>query len=484
MSASRFTPRPAAHTDHRNRSPVARMLSRLPAMALTFYVILCLVLGGASREGAVANAVLQIIGIALILWAMLDRTLPAMPREGRWLCWIGGGFVALILVQLVPLPPSLWAMLPGRTAIANGFDLMGMARPWAAISLSPDRTIISALGLIPPAAILCLMFKQPARGMRYLLPALTGFLILSVLLGVGQVLPQAGQALYPYERTNYGSMVGLFANANHMATLLLVMIPLGTAMVAMRGRVSFQSRDQMRLVVLAGSIGLIAIGIFGTGSDAGKGLAIPVLIASLLLLLPPASTPRRRWAIRVTIGGVVILCLATIILLIRTPIEPEAAGRLSILMRPTIFHNTVQAALANLPFGTGIGTFPLVYPAFENPALVTATFVNHAHDDYLEMFLETGLPGVVLILLFGWWWLARVRQAWQGTGEQALFACAGSIASAAILVHSLVDYPLRTSAVAALFALACGLMVRRPATVPDASAPTRPRSRARHLSVE
>lgn len=60
MSASRFTPRPAAHTDHRNRSHVARMLSRLPAMALAFYVILCLVLGGASREGVMANAVLQI----------------------------------------------------------------------------------------------------------------------------------------------------------------------------------------------------------------------------------------------------------------------------------------------------------------------------------------------------------------------------------------------------------------------------------------
>jgi O-antigen ligase len=111
--------------------------------------------------------------------------------------------------------------------------------------------------------------------------------------------------------------------------------------------------------------------------------------------------------------------------------------------------------------------------------------MNHVHGDYIELALETGLPGIVLILLFLLWWGRRTVAIWRAV-EPDHFARAATIASAAILAHSLVDYPLRTAAISAVFALCCALMA-------EARAKTR-RSRrrseeeekpaARHLSAD
>jgi O-antigen ligase len=77
----------------------------------------------------------------------------------------------------------------------------------------------------------------------------------------------------------------------------------------------------------------------------------------------------------------------------------------------------------------------------------------------LEIALETGLPGVVLVLLFLAW---LVRFAWNRWNEPQgdPFAQAATIASAAILAHSLVDFPLRTSAMAGVFAVAIALIAQ------------------------
>src|SRR4051794_28932758 len=83
--------------------------------------------------------------------------------------------------------------------------------------------------------------------------------------------------------------------------------------------------------------------------------------------------------------------------------------------------------------------------------------VNHAHDDYLEIALETGVPGVILLLLFLVWWLRASWRTWTAP-EADPYASAAVIASAAILIHSLVDFPLRTAAISTCFAMCLALM--------------------------
>src|SRR5205814_3380001 len=101
---------------------------------------------------------------------------------------------------------------------------------------------------------------------------------------------------------------------------------------------------------------------------------------------------------------------------------------------------------------------------YEDHGRVTSTYVIHAHNDYAELALEMGLPGIVLLFLFLAWWIAAAWRAWRSV-EAGPYARAASIASAAVLVHSLVDFPLRTAAIGASFAMCLALLIdRRPAT--------------------
>jgi O-antigen ligase/polysaccharide polymerase Wzy-like membrane protein len=55
--------------------------------------------------------------------------------------------------------------------------------------------------------------------------------------------------------------------------------------------------------------------------------------------------------------------------------------------------------LIKKPFlGWGIGTFPIVYPEFRS--FYTNSFVNQAHNDDLQLLVETGLPGFSIAVWF------------------------------------------------------------------------------------
>jgi O-antigen ligase len=152
--------------------------------------------------------------------------------------------------------------------------------------------------------------------------------------------------------------------------------------------------------------------------------------------------------------------------------------------RYTSFTNSIEAAKDHFPVGSGFGTFQNIYPMYEDPAKVTRFYMNHVHGDYIELALEGGLLAGLLILFFLGWWCRRVIQIWRAENAD-YFARAATIASGAILAHCLVDYPLRTAAVGALFAMCCGLMAE---PRPRAAQPRRQSSgdeqQVRHLSAD
>jgi hypothetical protein len=86
---------------------------------------------------------------------------------------------------------------------------------------------------------------------------------------------------------------------------------------------------------------------------------------------------------------------------------------------------------------------------------------------------------VALILLFLAWWGAAARNAWTAA-ENDPFARAASIASATVLLHSLVDFPLRTAAISACFAMCLALLADRRAPARRESDDLRP---TRHLVI-
>jgi O-antigen ligase len=285
--------------------------------------------------------------------------------------------------------------------------------------------------------------------------------VAGILLGALQV-SSANPELSPwylYADTNFGAATGFFANANHMADLLVVTLPFLAAALAQSGdRERTPQQHSAALVVFAGAVLVIAVGIALNGSLAGYGLAIPVLAASALIAFPARRLS--RWLA----PGAAILFIAAIGWLSTTPLsnsqQLSSTASSSVQSRREILATSLKTTGDFMPFGSGIGTFQRVYALHEDHDRLNPTiYVNHAHNDYIEMALEMGLPGVILIGLFLLWWARAAWTKWP-TKSRDPYARAAVVASAAMLLHSVVDFPLRTAALSACFAMCLALLAR------------------------
>ena len=119
---------------------------------------------------------------------------------------------------------------------------------------------------------------------------------------------------------------------------------------------------------------------------------------------------------------------------------------------------TLDGAGTLLPLGSGPGTYPEVFPVHQ-PIELGQWFINHAHNDYLEVLYETGVPGWVLMGLFVALFLRQgVRLL--GGAEWSRYRClqvGAGIGLFLLLGHGFTDYNLRVPVNLATFAFLAGL---------------------------
>jgi O-antigen ligase len=420
------------------------------------YLLLCLILGG-SVQAVWGNMLLQLIGVGLIAWAAAAPAKEPLIHPARQLLWIAILGLAVVLLQLVPLPGSLWPSLGGRAGIAEGYRLLGLPAPSLPISLAPYASLATLLTLIPPIALFCAVVRLKAYRASWLAVALLGGTVAGILLGALQVASAEPELSrwYLYSSTNFGFAVGFFANANHMALLLVISLPFVAALLASVRKRNVQ-RYSAALALAAGAALVIVVGIALNRSLAGYGLGIPALLASVLIVMRGSPGAQRL------LGAVaVVLVIAGVVALSFSPTGNREYGvSASVSQREMMTKTTFRATRDFLPLGSGLGTFRPVYRLYEDRQGITRVQVNHAHNDYAELALELGIPGIALIILFLVWWVAQSVRAWRFQ-DAGPYARAASIASAAVLVHSIVDFPLRTAAISASFAMCLALLIER-----------------------
>jgi O-antigen ligase len=199
-------------------------------------------------------------------------------------------------------------------------------------------------------------------------------------------------------------------------------------------------------------------------SRAGLALTIVALLAIFALAFVDGRSSAKAKAAKLllaatTFAAILSMQFAVYRILGRFATDPLESSR------PLFAHNTITAAKAFMPFGSGLGTFVPVYQMFEKPGDTIANiYVNHAHNDFLEFWLETGIFGPILICLFAIWLGHRSIKLWRRrAADGSVFDCnlgrAATIVIGLLLAHSVVDYPMRTEAIMAVFAVCCGLLV-------------------------
>lgn len=428
---------------------------------------LAVLLGGGTRQGLWSDAVVQIAGLALLGFLFYRRFERADERPfvgNPPVAAIVGAVLLLPLLQLVPLPPAVWTALPGRGAIEASFQAAGTGEPWLGISLDPGRTWRSFAGLIPPVAVLWAVGQLDHSARRTLSVLLIGLGILSVFLGLAQLMQGPDSPLRFYPITNAGDSVGFFANRNHYAALLYALIPLTAAWVV--GFV-FDHRPE-RYFGLAVTILIYAAFVLGLGmarSRAGILLAILAALASLLMAANNEAGFAKRGLL--VIGGAIAAGIILIVQYAFFGLQSRLDDNLLADYRLAIAANTWKAVKAFQPFGSGFGTFENVYRIFESTDALIPAYVNQAHNDWLQLWLEGGWPALAILAAFLVWFGRAALRAWrapprEGRALDRALAQAGSIAVILLLVHSAMDYPLRTTTMMVVFAFSLAFLIPPP----------------------
>jgi O-antigen ligase len=302
------------------------------------------------------------------------------------------------------------------------------------------------------------------RGRLLLAQLVVGIACASALLGLLQ-FAAGGTDLHLFRTTSENSAVGLFANRNHQAVLMACALPILAAVTSIRLRQEEQRSARLRGITLSAAV-LLLMGLAATGSRMGLLLGVIGLAsAAAIWAVRPEGLGIRRlrsraWLIGAGLAGAAIASVAVLIArsgsfarLMNDPLGQTRADAIGPILKAT---------RSFLPFGSGFGTFEPVYRRFEPDSLLSNVYLNQAHNEPLQLALEGGIPALVLLLLFLAWWVHAAFRSVRprGSASRRAVGIAMTATTFILMLSSLVDYPLRTPLLSALFAIACIELVR------------------------
>jgi O-antigen ligase len=360
--------------------------------------------------------------------------------------------VALIpLLQIIPLPPAVWQALPGQALREQVLSLAGLDGTWQPLSLEPLSTALTAILAIGFVTLVLLMLRLNDAEFRRLLITAQGIVVVGILIGLSQVVTEGQFPNLQGVRTG-GVLLGFYANKNHMAIILAITIPLFSLIVS-PALFGAQRSLPARIVY----IGFVLICIIATNSRAGLLLG---LVATGVALSDVAR--RIPWRVRIA-AAVAILILVWIVT--STSAFEVVSRRFADVdgdLRWRFLSWTWPLAKQYGLLGSGAGSFQSLFMTTEHLEWVKPTIVNHTHNEYLELLIEFGIPGLLVLALlvasliqpFRRWWSLSSRNP---RHAEMLF---GFTTILLFALHSAIDYPLRRPAAWAFFALALVAVLR------------------------
>ena len=455
-------------------------------LSLAFLLLLALlavlfVAGGAVRADALGQAVTRAATWLLLIAAILLGMRPSTAGIKPVVIFLGAA-VLLVLLQLVPLPPAIWHALPGRAPFAEAAIVNGVWRPWTIV---PGATINAASSLIVPIATLLFLACLDERQRRWLPGLLLGLIGASTLVGLLQF--SGARFDNPLINESVGQVSGTFANRNHFALFLAF-----GCLLAPVWAFGDRERAGLRGLIAIGLVLLFTLTILASGSRAGILVGATALAIGLALSWKSIGRELHRaprWVfpalIAAIVGMIVIFILISVAADRAVSIDRALANDPGEDMRTRGLPTVLAMVSAYFPAGTGFGSFDPVFRIHEPLELLKRTYFNHAHNDFLELVLDGGLPALVLIAAaLGWWGIATWR-VWRGQDDhRGRMARLGSAMLLLVFIASVVDYPARTPMVMVMILIAAVWLSRGadPVQRPDLAEPA-PRQRAADSSL-
>jgi O-antigen ligase len=385
-------------------------------------------------------------------------------------------FLCLVLFQMIPLPGRIVSWLsPNRLFPGLLPALTPGATHWATLSLYPHDTLLGffKLGAYLAAFVLAAYAFEAREGRNVLAPGLIVLGSLEAAYGIVQYLT-GYQKIFGFTKQFYtDDATGTYINHNHFAGFLELVIPFAAMMVfyhlqsrsaqggpdRRRGRAGGYSLSvHPRVVFYAFIVILLLIAVVFSRSRMG----IFSVLASLILmaLLGRLGEGRRAWMV---ITFLVIACSMTYAIWIGlgpvlSRFEAVTPSALEDPYGRAAMWKQASGIVRDYPaVGTGLGTFVVAFRRYQTTSL--DLLIDHAHNDYLEVTTDTGILGAALLFIPIIGLLIKMILAYAGARRayrrSVLLACIGS--TAALLIHTTMDFNLQIPANALLLAVVLGI---------------------------
>ncbi len=413
------------------------------AFAIIFMALVFCFFGGAEPSLNFNLGLMFFAGILLIFAATDTSVTTSFNELPIYVRLVVIAPVVLPLLQLIPLPADVWALLPGQELRHDVLALIGADRWWQPLSLTPSETAYSAaMGMFFSAFLLGLL-SVSNRHLDYVKLAVIIVTLLGVLVGALQ-FSGTFPALNFYKNAHTNILVGFFANKNHMALILAVTLIM-----------SKKFFDQLRtkngsLLYSIFSVFLV-IAVVATNSRAG----IALMCVALLLTFAPILKGISK---KITVIATMFI-VSTFYYISSSPTFEIVYKRFSDVGEDGRWEFLVNSAPLMREFfllGSGYGSFSSVYMTRESVEALSPVYTNHLHSDFLQLMIEGGILATLALALFGF----AIFKSWRAARESETSRDAAWVGLSIVILfglHSIVDYPMRRPAAMVYFyiGLAC-----------------------------
>jgi O-antigen ligase len=362
-----------------------------------------------------AIAELAILGMGVVwLLAMLRHWELRIELPPGWLPALL--FLSLVVIQSLSLPSWLVSPVsPGAAILAQeAWAFTDGGAGTMALSLDSHATWRMVLKFLALALLFLVVYNtyRTRSQVRRAIWVMIGMGTLIALFGIAQRVTWNGRFYWIGPQAPTASAFGPFVNRTHFASLSVAIVPMALALAGRRDPKRRRNRRDWRerlrawnsreggptslipwLVLLMGAAALVG------GSRGG----VVALLAALLVMIGlgacGGSGARRVWQIALATGLIVLTAIwiggdilyGTIEHLAEEVSQPQTSLRLH------IWADALQLWQRFPTFGTGLGTFGVVFPTVRTlPAPITFT---HAESDWVELLVDTGAIGLLLALL-------------------------------------------------------------------------------------
>lgn len=380
----------------------------------------------------------------------------------------GALFLALVLLQLMPLPQPLVKHISPATSqlyeqTLAGQQLSGETDPLPraevearsrVLSVNPGQTRGELIKLVVYFLFFLLLINycQSRQRRERLLTVLVAVGFAVALLGILQGLSGAKKIFWIWD-ASYGFPLGPFVNKNHFAGYLEIIIPLSLVKAMTLSR-----REGKALFWFMAAV-MVAALFFSLSRGGVLGFSVSMVVFALLAYFFLSS---RRALI-----SLAAVFLIAVVLLGYIGSEP-VVNRLATMTKMTEVgdvQSRVQVwketwnIFADYPLvGTGLGTFSSIFPSYQGEKY--RVFFTHAENDYLQTLGELGLTGFLALITLVALILARLSRTLRLSESPRTKTIVIGVLSctSALAVHSFSDFNLHipSNALAMVAALALG----------------------------